>query len=72
MKYTEENLKGLIARMQEEAERAFDLSREWEGSGVTYGDTDHLAEDVEYGRHTAFLEAAEELNRMLYAKNPER
>lgn len=68
--FTEEQLRNVIAFLQEESERAFDLSREWEGSGVTYSDTDKLAEDVEYGRHEAFFEAAEALNKLIQRQEP--
>lgn len=70
--FTEEQIKNLISHFQSEAERAFDLADRWEGSGTTYGDTDKLAEDVEWGRHEVFLEVAERLNNLIsYGSAPQ-
>lgn len=70
--YTEQHIKDIISHLEHRAEKAHDNAQKWNRTDTTYGDTHHLAADVEFGRAEAFEESVSSLYSLISRVNNAR
>lgn len=62
---SKEQIERLIIRLERDLQEAESNFEKWDGTNVTYGDSDRSASDVEFGRAEAFEEVIKDLRQFL-------
>lgn len=59
-----DRIKTIIEVLENRKEESINKSRKWEGTTTTYGDTDKLASDAEFGAAQAYEDAIDLLSKL--------